>query len=58
MHHSFAHDLQLQLSDIPDKISELLNSMHSYVSDVNVWATGSMLKLNDYKAELRLVTLE
>ena len=29
MHHSFADDLQLQMSDPPDKISELLHSMQS-----------------------------
>ena len=35
IHHSFADDLQLQMSAPPDKISELLLSMHSCMSDVN-----------------------
>ena len=52
-HHSFAYDLQLQMSD-PDKISELLHSMQScmYV----YWATSIMIKLNDGKTELMLVS--
>ena len=49
MHHSFADDLQLLMSALPDKISELL-------SDVKAWATANMPKLNDKKTELMLVT--
>ena len=30
MHHSFAEDLQLQMSALPHRISELLHSMHSH----------------------------
>ena len=45
IHHSFADDLQLQMSAPPDKISELLHSMQSCVSDVKAWATANMLKL-------------
>ena len=45
--HSFANDLQLQISAPPDRISELLHSMQSCMSDVQVWATANMLKLND-----------
>ena len=56
IHHSFADDLQLQMSAPPDRISELLHSMQSCISDVNDWATASMLKLNDNKTELMLVT--
>ena len=56
MHHSFADDLQLQMSAPPDRISELLHSMQSCISDVKVWATANMLKLNDSKTELILVT--
>ena len=56
MHHSFADDLQLQMSAPPDGISELLHSMQSCVSDVKAWPTANMLKLNDSKAELMLVT--
>ena len=55
IHHSFADDLQLQMSTPPDRISELLHSMQSCISDVNAWATANMLKLNDNKTELLLV---
>ena len=34
IHHSFANDLQLQMSAPPDKISELLHSMQSCMSEV------------------------
>ena len=56
IHHSFAGDLQLQMSAPPDRISELLHSMQLCISDVKVWATANMLKLNDSKTELMLVT--
>ena len=56
IHHSFADDLQIQMSAPPDGISELLHSMQSCISDVKAWATGNMLKLNDNKVELTLVT--
>ena len=49
IHHSFADDLQLQMSAPPDGISELLHSMQSCISDVKAWATANMLKLNDNK---------
>ena len=49
IHHSFADDLQLQMSAPPDRISELLHSMLSCISDVKAWATANMLKLNDNK---------
>ena len=55
IHHSFADDLQLQMSAPPDRISELLHSIHSCISDVKAWATANMLKLNDNKTELMLV---
>ena len=55
IHHSFADDLQLQMSAPPDRISELLQSMQSCISDVKAWATANMLKLND-KTKLMLVT--
>ena len=54
--HSFADDLQLQMSASPDRISELLHSIQSCISDVKAWATANMLKLNDSKTELMLVT--
>ena len=56
IHHSFADDLQLQMSAPPDRISELLHSMQSCISDVKAWANANMLKLNDNKTELMLVT--
>ena len=56
IHHSFADDLQLQMSAPPDRISELLHSIQSCMSDVKAWATANMLKLNDNKTELMLVT--
>ena len=34
IHHSFADDLQLHMSAPPDRISELLHSMQSCISDV------------------------
>ena len=56
IHHSFADDLQLQMSAPPDRISELLHSMQSCLSDVKAWATVNMLKLNDNKTEFMRVT--
>ena len=56
IHHSFADDLQLQMSAPPDSISELLHSMQSCISDVKAWATANMLRLNDNKTYLMLVT--
>ena len=47
IHHSFADDLQLQMSAPPDKISDLLHSMQSYISDVKAWAIANMPKLNN-----------
>ena len=56
IHHSFADDLQLQMSAPPDRISELLHSMQSCIGDVKAWATANMLKHNVNKSELMLVT--
>ena len=56
IHHSFADDIQLQMSAPPDGRSELLHSLQSCMSDVNAWATANMLRLNDTKTELMLVT--
>ena len=55
-HHSFADDLQLQMSAPPDRISELLHCIQSCISDVKAWTTANMLELNDMKTELMLVT--
>ena len=43
IHHSFADDLQLQMSAPPDRISELLHSMQSCICDVKAWVTANML---------------
>ena len=56
MHHSFADDLQLQMSAPPDEIYELLHSMQSCICDVRAWATTNILELNGNKTELMLVT--
>ena len=52
--HSFADDLQLQMS--APLSAEPLHSMQSCIGDVKVLATANMLKLNDNKIELMLVT--
>ena len=54
--HSFADDLQLQMSAPPDRISKLLHSIQSCICDVIAWETAYMLKLNDKKTELMRVT--
>ena len=56
IHHSFADDLQLQMSAPPDRISELLHSMQSCICVVKALATANIRKLNDSKTELMLVT--
>ena len=56
IHHSFDDDLQSQMAAHQDKISKLLHSMQSCIGDVKAWATVNMLKLNDNKTELMLVT--
>ena len=55
-HHSFTDDVQLQISAPPDKMSELLHTMQSCISDVKAWATVNIPKLNDNKTELKLDT--
>ena len=44
------------MSALPDKIPELLHSMQSYKTDVKAWSNVNMLKLNDNKKELMLIT--
>ena len=56
IHHSYADDLQLQMSAPPDRISEPLHTMQSCICDFKAWATANMLKLNDSKTEHMLVT--
>ena len=47
IHHSFADDLQLHMSDPPDGISELLHSTQSCIGDVKAWEAANMLDLNE-----------
>ena len=42
----------------PDKISKLLHSMQSCLSDVKAWTTANILKLNDNETDLMLVTFK
>ena len=56
IHHSFADDLQFQMSAPPDRISELHHSIQSCMCYVKTWATANINKLNDDKTELMLVT--
>ena len=58
IHHSFADDLQLQMSATTDKISDLLHSMQSCMRDVNAWGSANMLKLNDNKTEFTMRLLQ
>ena len=44
------------MSAPPDRIYELLHSMQSCIGDVKAWASANMLRLNDNKTELMLVT--
>ena len=44
IHHSFADDLQLQMSAPQDRISELLHSMQSCISDVKAWALSWLFR--------------
>ena len=55
IHHSFADDLQSQMSAPPDGIFQLLHSIQSCISYVKAWTTANMLRLNDNKTELMLV---
>ena len=56
MHHYFSDDLQLQMSAPPDEMSKQLHSMQSCICDVKDWATANMLKLDNNKKELMLIT--
>ena len=56
IHQSFADDLQSQMHARPDRISELLHSMQSCISDIEAWASTNMLKLNANKTKFMLVT--
>ena len=56
MHLSFADDLHLQMSAPPDGICELRHSTQSCTCDAMAWATAKMLKHNENKTKLMLVT--
>ena len=47
IHRSITDDIQLQMSDPPGKISELLPYIQSCISDVYSLASANMLRLND-----------
>ena len=55
MHHSFADDLQLQMSTSHCKITMLLHSMQSSINDTKAWAADNMLELNNNKMEYMFV---
>ena len=44
-HHSFADDLQLQISAHPDRIFKLNHCMQSGISDIKALATANIFKL-------------
>ena len=54
IHHSFADDIHLHMY-APDKISKLLHSVQSCMSDVKAVVTANMLKLNDNKTNFMFV---
>ena len=56
IHHSFADDIQLQMSATPDEVSELLHSIPSCIYDVEDLAIANMLEFNEKNKELMLVT--
>ena len=55
-HHSYADDLQLHTFAPFYKISKLLCSMKSCISNIKAWAISKILKLNDNMTDLMLVT--
>ena len=55
--HSLVNDLQLQMS-ARDKISVLLHSWQSCISDVKACAAVRMLNLNTKETELMIITSE
>ena len=56
IHHSFADNIQLQISAPADKMSKILLSMQSRQSDVKSWASANMLNLIDKKTKFMVVT--
>ena len=54
-YHSFADDLQLQMSATPDKEYEPLPCMQSFISNIKAWTIVNMPKLNDNKIQLMFV---
>jgi exonuclease III len=55
-HHFYADDTQLQDSDSPDNIQNLLTRTSDCYSDVKNWMTNNKLKLNDDKTESILIS--
>ena len=55
--HTYADDTQLYLSfDASDDISECLNRMEECVGDIREWMMKNMLKLNDEKTEVLVIS--
>ena len=54
--YSLTDDIQPQMSALPGEISELLHSIQLCINDANAWAIANMLKLNNDKKELMVVT--
>ena len=54
--HCYSDDFQLLMPAPTDKISKLLLSMQPCIGDVNGWEIVNMLKLNDNRTKLMLVT--
>ena len=50
--HSFADDIQLQISAPADKVSELLHLMQSCLGDIKAWATSLSLSKSRLKTYL------
>ena len=56
IHHLFVYDLQIQMSAPLARLSEQHHYMQSCICNVETWATANMLKLNDNKTKLILIT--
>ena len=56
IHHSFADDLQFQMSATPDRMHKLLHCMSSSTCDVKTWTTANIHEINKNKIELMLIS--
>ena len=55
LQHSFADDIQLKKSALPQQVYELIQSMQQCVLDVKSWMTHNKLKLNNDKMEALII---